>query len=249
MSTQEIAKAVQNLEVKTLQEALKAVGAKTDATEKDKLIEAYQNSVLETGLKNFVAKLNDKDVEISCQALGVEVPSNKKEAKKTLEESLLNGGITTLLAKAEEKLLHTYCDTLGLQQSSAMSKEIADEVMLTGMERFLNQLNNTNLKAHCVELKLTSTGSKKDLVERLMVHIFELEPLDEDDKEKPKDGKKDKKDKSPKKEKAEKKSPKKEKEEKKPKEPKRRNQRNQKNPKNQKNQKKRNQRKNSLPLH
>lgn len=38
-------------------------------------------------------------------------------------------------------------------------------------------ITQANLKAHCKELSLDDKGEKKDLVEKLMVHIFELEPV------------------------------------------------------------------------
>ncbi len=129
MSTQEIAKAVQNLEAKTIQQALASYGTKTDATEKSALVEAYQNAVLETGLKNFVGKLSDKDIKAAGKAIGLDEIEKKKEGKKTLEEALLTSGINGLLNKADDKLLNTFCETLGLgiSERSAMIKEIADE--------------------------------------------------------------------------------------------------------------------------
>jgi len=177
--------------------------------------------VLETGVKNFVGKLADKDIRAALKALGMEETDKKKEGK-TLETALLTSGINGLLNKAEDKLLTTFCETLGLGNSerTAMIKEIADEVMLTGMESFLNQMSSAILKPHCSELKLALNGTKKEMVERLMVHIFELEPLDEGEEDKGKKGGKKATNKATKKERS--KSPKKEtekKEEKKKKEP------------------------------
>jgi len=191
MSTAEIAKAVQNLDAKTIQKALTAIG--TEVEGKD-LVGSYQNAVLKTGIKNFVGKLSDKDLKAASKVLGLEEESKKEEGKAALEEGLLVGsGLNGLLTKADDDLLCTFCDTLGLTKSekTAMIKEIADEVMLTGMESFLNSLKLDILRPHCSELKLPTGGAKKDLVERLMVHIFELEPLEEGEKEKEKEAKKE----------------------------------------------------------
>jgi len=213
MSTAEIAKAVQNLDAKTIQKALTAIG--TEVEGKD-LVGSYQNAVLKTGIKNFVGKLSEKDLKAASKVLGLQEESKKEEGKAALEEGLLVGsGLNGLLTKANDDLLCTFCDTLGLTKSekTAMIKEIADEVMLTGMESFLNSLKLDILRPHCSELKLPTGGAKKDLVERLMVHIFELEPLEEGEKEKEKEAKKEPKkgkSKAPKKEKKGKKTEKKE---------------------------------------
>jgi len=204
MATTEIAKAIKNLASETLKASLKAV--QEDASgEKDELQNGYQNAVLNVGVKGFISKLKEDSAKSSLQVLGKANAEGKTldELKISLGEILLTGsGIHGLIDKAGEALLKQYCETLGLEASDRddMIKQIADEVMLTGMESFLNKLNLPILKLHCTEMGLTTTGTKKALVEKLMVHIFELEPL-EDEKEngktKPKkDKKKEKTEKS-----------------------------------------------------
>jgi hypothetical protein len=190
MSTQDIIKAFNHLEASTLKAAVKQVhGKESSSNDKKELVEEYQNAVLDAGLENFAKKLSPEDLKTSCSSLGLEVNEDSKKNIKTIEEGLLGTGINGLIAKADEKLLKKYCETLGLEKADkeSMIKEIADEVMLTGMETFLQLLTTPVLRSHCEELKLNSTGNKKELVERLMVHIFELEPLNEtkdDSKEK-----------------------------------------------------------------
>jgi len=89
--------------------------------------------------------------------------------------------LNSVLRKSDEDLLKKFSAALGLEDetSSDYAKKIEDEVMLIGMEGFLQSLNPELLRRHCVELSLTKTGVKSDLVEKLMVHIFELEPLND----------------------------------------------------------------------
>jgi len=125
--------------------------------------------------------------------LGLE-HKNEDAARQALEDHLKDAGIGGLIDKADEELLKNFCETLGLESTDRvdMIKQIADEVMLTGMESFLNKLNLPVLKSHCMEMELLASGTKIQLVERLMVHIFELEPL-EDEKKKEKSTSPDKK--------------------------------------------------------
>jgi len=195
MTTSEIGKAIKNLEVASLKNALKALDV-DGAGEKEELQSRYQNTVLAVGLKSFLGKLKEKTAEASIQALGKSATGKSSdEIKASLAEILADTGIHGLVDKAGDDLLKQYCETLGLEASDRddMIKQIADEVMLTGMESFLNKLSLPILKSHCTEMQLPTTGPKKALVERLMVFIFELEPLEqENEKDKPKKEKKKK---------------------------------------------------------
>jgi hypothetical protein len=186
-STKEIEKAAQNLEESTLKDSLNKVQGKTVKGDKSQLVEKYQNAVVETGLKNFVGKLQAEDLKASCEAIGLTVEKDDKAMKKALEEAVLGTGISGLISKVDDKLLKSFCDTLGLEVSPkpAIEKEIADEgtftlvflradvisVMLTGMEQFLNDLTSPLLKAHCSELGLDDSGGKKDMVDRYVLCV------------------------------------------------------------------------------
>jgi len=175
MSTAEIEKAIANLEEPTLKSTLTAVDA-DNSGDRSALVKKYQQAVLAIGRISFVSKLRPEDVATGTTAVGVE---GKKE---DFENFLVgDGGLEVLLSKSSDDLLKKFCSTLGLDEAprEAMEKQIADEIMLTGTEQFLNKLSVQLLKEHCVAIKLPSTGNKKDIVERLMVHIFELEPLEE----------------------------------------------------------------------
>jgi len=187
MTTQEIAKAISHLEIDTLKAALGAVGRQGSGN-KDEALKGYQDAVLDVGLENFIKKLKDSDLATSCKLVDVDVSKDTDGNRKALQAAVGKLGITKFIDKADEHLLKNYCSTLSLETDGLtaddLRKQIADEVMLTGMESFLNKLSVPILRSHCTEMKLTSTGPKKTLVETLMVHIFELEPLEEEDDKK-----------------------------------------------------------------
>jgi len=194
MSTQEIDKAIEKLDITTLKESLITLKVPCDS-EKDILRQRYQESVLTVGLKNFIHKLKPIDIQNVCKAM--KIPDSEKEVMEALEDVAIKNGINGLVEAVDGDLLKNFCETLGLDCSDAtdMKKQIADEVMLTGMESLLNRLSKILLQKHASEMGIKSSGEKKELVERLMVHIFELEPLEEIEKTKikPKKEKKKKK--------------------------------------------------------
>jgi len=150
--------------------------------DKEALLSRYQKKVLEVGVANFIKKLKSAEVKASCKALSVKTSSDNEETRNSLEEKVSTDGINALIEAVDESTLKKFCSTLSLEPGvrGEMIQQIADEVMLTGMESFLNKLPVGLLKSHCQELKLDTNGAKNDLVERLMVSIFELEPLNDD---------------------------------------------------------------------
>jgi hypothetical protein len=207
-STEEIEKALGKLDSKSLKATLEHFKLSTSG-DKDALLNRYKNKVIEVGIALFVKKLKGPDVKACCKALGVKA-SGDEESRSSLEEAVIKKGIEGLLEAVEDSTLKKFTSTLGLQAGNhkEMVQQIGDEVMLTGMESFLNQLPVELLRNHCEELELPDRGSKKDLVEKLMVEIFELEPLADDDKKSK--SKKDDKKKSSEKKSSEKKKSKKE---------------------------------------
>lgn len=55
--------------------------------------------------------------------------------------------------------------------------QVADELMLTGVEYTLEQLSANCLKAVCEQLNVPTNGLKLDLVERLLCTVFNLVPF------------------------------------------------------------------------
>lgn len=179
-STEEIETAVKKLD-KSLKSALKHFDISSTGT-KEKLAERYKQKVLEVGAQNFINHLKAPELKSACKAM--KVKATEKEQAAALMEKVAKVGISELIDSVDPELLAKFCSTLGLEitEKDEMAKQIADEIMLTGMESFLNQLDVAVLKSHCTELELDTEGTKKDLVERLMVSIFALEPLEDDDK-------------------------------------------------------------------
>jgi len=94
----------------------------------------------------------------------------------------MDSGLDNFFNQCEEDLLAKFCENLGLHEVSAkkeMVEQLADEVILTGMKAFLTKLSVPILRRYAEEFQLkVPKGTKVRLVEAIMVHIFELEPLD-----------------------------------------------------------------------
>jgi len=175
--TEEISKTIAQLRFETIRESLKFAKCKSQGA-KPVLVKNYEGAVLDVGIEKFVSRLPDDVVATTAKLLNVE-PGANQSLKDGLTENIQAAGLSTVLGKSEEDLLKKFSSALGLEdETPEYAKKIEDEVMLIGMEGFLQNLNPELLRKHCVELNLTKSGSKNDLVERLMVHIFELEPLD-----------------------------------------------------------------------
>jgi hypothetical protein len=166
MSAQEIQKAIAALKAETLKKSIEAF-EETKESEKQKLETHYIELVKKISLQNLLAKLKEKDLKSVCDVANVKADSDNAATLKKLEVAL-PGGISPLLDKSSEDLLKAFSNTLGLEiaDKEDMKKQIADEVMLTGMESFLNKLGAPVLKSSCTEMKLDIKGTKNQLVER-----------------------------------------------------------------------------------
>lgn len=203
MSTDEIAKTIALLKVNTIQDALKQAGsaAANSKASKQDLIKLYETAVMDVGIEKFIHRVNEELVTKTAKLLGADAANQGRSAVIANVQSVT---IQSLLSQASLELLKDYGTEMGLETTNdkkEMEQSIADEAMLTGMEGFLHKLNPATLKRHCLELSLDGNGDKRDLVERLMVHIFELEPLnppssapstkaEEEEEAKPKENKK-----------------------------------------------------------
>ena len=169
MSTQEIDRAIATLDITTLKEVLKTLGVLSDG-DKASLRQRYQDCVLNIGLKGFLQKLKPKDVVDIGEVLSLSEKKSHEEFQQALEAAALKEGIVRIIEASNEDLLHRYCGILGLDTAVTsvedMKKQIADEVMLTGMESLLNKLSSSLLRSHAKEIGIDSTGSNKELVDR-----------------------------------------------------------------------------------
>ena len=141
--------------------------------EKDELLERYKKKVIDVGFLKFLKKIKIKEREEILKYLNIEYRKNWKE-------ELYKIGIFNLMETVNESILKKFCHIVGLEcsEKQSMIEQLIDEIILNGMELFLSQLSVILLKNHCSQLSLLTSGSKDDLVERLMVSIFELEPLE-----------------------------------------------------------------------
>jgi len=158
---------------------------------KEDLTSTYQSIVLDIGINGLVDKLDSETHKISCVSVGLPESSSSDElAKKIASESVHN-----FLVNSNESLLKKLSIALRLDsgkeedkdvEMETMKRQIEDEVMLTGMESFFRKLQEDLLKEHCKLAKLPEQGTIDELVDRLMVAIFNLEPKDEKAKKKKK---------------------------------------------------------------
>jgi len=190
MPTDEIKNTLKHLTLATLEETLKSVHENAKG-EKNVLTERYENAVLDTAIGEFLRKLKAKDTKTLCKIVGVDEKSDDTGA---LKDGCKRIGINGLLDKTDDTMLETFCQLLSLETKDKddMKKQIEDEVILTGMEAFLTKLSVPILKKHCSELELGAAQNKKQLVDRLMVHMFQLEPIKDNSKTKKEDKEKDK---------------------------------------------------------
>lgn len=183
--TDEISKTIAQLTTDTIRDSLKQAKRKSQGN-KAILVKNYETAVLDVGIEVFIARLSADLIATSAKA--VELDESKLGPNQTLKQGLTElvqtKGLSSMLGKADEDLLKKFNQALGLEveDTTDAAKKIADEVMLVGMEGFLKKLSQAILKKHCDELKLPKSGTAGNLVERLMVHIFELEPLVNDGK-------------------------------------------------------------------
>lgn len=131
MSTSEIIQAISNISEETLKNALKSINEDTKGN-KNQLIQKYADSVVNIGLKNFISKLNDDEIQKITKILEIE-KKDKEENKKNLLENISEKTFSDLLNKADDLLLNKYCEIMGLEKTTRkdMIQQLLDEVMLT----------------------------------------------------------------------------------------------------------------------
>jgi hypothetical protein len=154
---------------------LKAVGEKNIDGDKSALIKKYQDAVLDVGVTNFVEKMSVEQLTKTCKCIGADSKADTKVLKTQIRLEAMKNGLQHLISKGDNDLLKTYSASLGLEGSfdkegkfdkEEITKQIADEIMLTGMESFFKKLSVSLLQKHCSQLGLTSGGNKKESVER-----------------------------------------------------------------------------------
>jgi len=171
----EISNAVQNLSVELLNDSLNAVNNTKVHVKKLVIINKFQETVESIGIKEFITSLGEAQIKDSSTAVGL-----KQYSIKDLENAIKKIGLDEFLIRCDIELLTKFCENMGLSSvpsKKEMEHQLADEVVLSGMKAFLTKLNVALLKKFCKEFNLKTSGTKAQFVESIMVHIFELEPL------------------------------------------------------------------------
>lgn len=171
--THELEEAGQKIAVDTLKESLRLNKGNPDS-KKPVLLMRMGDRVIEIGIEGFLDHVEQQYLDQACRAIKI---TEGRSAKTRLYEAIVKDvGLVKFLAACPVPLLKEFCRVLLLEegQRDSMSQQITDEIMLTGTKKFFHTLTPPLLKKWCEQLELRTTGSKKTLVERLMVRSFSL---------------------------------------------------------------------------
>ena len=144
--TKEISAAFQNVNINTIKAALKVGKINPTSNAKAALIQNFEDVVIKQGISEFVSRLQRKTLKITCRACEIENPR-----QRALADEILRIGIADFLnVKCEVNLLREFGKVLGLDKdpvvkyldksATDLEKEIADEIMLVGMEHLLKKM-------------------------------------------------------------------------------------------------------------
>jgi hypothetical protein len=171
--THELEEAGQKVSLETLKESLRANGGNPDS-KKPVVLVRIGDKVIEIGIEVFLDSVEDEWINQACKAAKI---SDGRGAKTRLYDNIVNDlGLDKFLTVCPVALLKEFCRILLLEEGTrdSMAQQITDEIMLTGTKRFFHTLPPPLLKKWCEYLDLKTNGTKKVLVERLMVHIAAL---------------------------------------------------------------------------
>lgn len=182
--TKEISQALQNVNQQTIKKALKIAKTHAIGSSKVSAIHAFEDAVMRYGISELVAKMNRQLMKQTCKLLEID-----NVRQKALADAIHRIGIVEFLAnKCDVMLLKEYSRILGLADelnqafwekgSQEIEREIADEVMLQGAERFFRRMPTDLVKEFCRELGLELQGRIVDPVDKILCYIFDLEPLE-----------------------------------------------------------------------
>jgi len=167
--THELEEAGQKLSLETLKESLRLNKGDPDS-KKPVLLMRIGDRVIEIGIEGFLQHLEFSYLEQACKAVKIDTEEGKK-SRTLLYEKIVEDGLNSFLCTCSFPLLKEFCRVLLLEEGTrdSMSQQITDEIMLTGTKKFFHNLTPVLLKKWCEQLNLKTTGTKKVLVERLMV--------------------------------------------------------------------------------
>jgi hypothetical protein len=162
--TREISSALQNVNHQTIKRALKIAKVHPTVSTKASLIQAFEEAVMRYGIGEFVSKMNRRLMKQTCKALQI-----ADVRQKTLIDAIHRMGIVEFLANhCDVMLLKEYSRILGLSSdpnehfcekgSQEIEREIADEVMLQGTERFFRRMPLDLVNVRQLSLSLSSSS-------------------------------------------------------------------------------------------
>jgi len=197
----ELANAVKPLRNETLASTIERVLGKS---EEGVLFPVLLRLVTTKAVKRFVSLLSSKNFESTCREFDLEVDKRSESAPK-LVDIITESGVDGTLFKFDLHLLRALCKNLGLGEQEdeiekpSLEADLLDEIMLGGMEALLNRLPPELLDEWRKDFELAQ--EEKDhqgIVDAILVHMFQLEPLESFQKQLEKEKMNAKKEKQPK---------------------------------------------------
>lgn len=135
--------------------------------------------MLQFGVRRFVRSVEKKMVKVLQEQVGVSSPLELQR--------LMEGGLLQFLSdRCPVNLLRSLSQQLGLdalprselQEATEREHQLADEIMLGGVEALLFALPPALLRVLCKELALdVAPAATEELADAIMTHLFDLQPL------------------------------------------------------------------------
>lgn len=169
--THELEEAGQKVSLETLKESLRLNKGNPDS-KKPVVLVRIGDKVIEIGIEVFLDGVEPEYIDQACKA--AKISDSIRGAKTRLYQAIVSDiGLDKFLAACPVALLKEFCRILLLEEGTrdSMAQQITDEIMLTGTKRFFHTLTPALLKKWCEQLELKTNGTKKVLVERLMVSL------------------------------------------------------------------------------
>lgn len=173
--TKDVHSKIINFDRSTISDSLKLLRIPFNNSE----IDSYLNSIIVFGIKAFIYRLNRSDLLDICNL--IKLGNNHQ---RHLSNHIFRNGINHFISNISDrdilinirKRLYLEDD---LNDSSDFSiedikKGIIDEIISIGFESLLNSLNISLLKRYCNELKIDDSGSKTEIVNRILDDVFNL---------------------------------------------------------------------------
>lgn len=169
---------LKELSIQILTELASSVKIKTSSKpKKDDVVESLIDYAFDKGVQDFIKMLEKDLLKQSVEEAGMKTSKNNK---KDLIELFIKGvnehGLEEFLQKMQLDTLKKFIEILQFETDAKTKQQIAedigDEVLLIGARVLLDKLPAPKIKAFCKQLKLKVSGTKEDLLDRVLNVAF-----------------------------------------------------------------------------